>query len=99
MFFINIVLSLEVSPRTISKYDFGKCIQAGFSITEGKINKKESSSFNFKAKRAKDMGMSNEKVRKELNINIPGPEESIKKFFMLYNNGYGKVLKKWGGCL
>ena len=86
------------SSGSVSKYSFGKCIQDVFSITGGKINKTESSSFNFKAKRAKDMGMSNEKVKKELNINIPGPEESIKEFYKLYHDGYGKELKEWGGC-
>ena len=38
----------------------------------------------FKAKRAKNMGMSNKKLKEALGIHIRTPEESIERFYELY---------------
>lgn len=80
----------------ISKYDFGKYLQSVFSLSDGVIHESVSDNFPFKAKRSKHMGMSNEKVKKELGIRISTPEESIEKFFKLYKDGYDQRLKNWG---
>lgn len=81
----------------ITKYDFGKYIQDCFEIETGEIIKTTSNEKNFKALRSKHMGMSNDKVKNELNITIPTPQESIEDFYRLYLEGYPVKLKKWGG--
>lgn len=80
----------------ISKYEFGKYLQKVFSLPDGQIHESVSDNFPFKAKRSKHMGMSNEKVRKELSIEISTPEESVDRFFELYKHGYDQELKDWG---
>lgn len=80
----------------VSKYEFGKYMQYVFSLPEGQIHKSVSDDFPFKAKRSKHMGMSNKKVREELEIHIPTPKESIEKFFKLFEDGYDQKLKNWG---
>lgn len=69
---------------SISKYDFGMLVKDIFQITTGKIIKSTSDKMNFKAKRSKNMGMSNDKLCNELNIKISTPEESILCFKNLY---------------
>lgn len=80
----------------ISKYEFGKYLQSVFSLPDGKIHKAVSDDFPFKAKRSKHMGMSNKKVKEQLGIEISTPQESIKRFFELYKDGYSQKLKDWG---
>lgn len=81
---------------SISKYDFGKYMQQIFSISKGMICKTASDGFPFIAKRAKNMGLSNQKVKIELDIEIPTPKESIVRFYELYCAGYHNELKSWG---
>lgn len=69
----------------ISKYEFGVKMKAIFDLHTGMINKSQSETMHFKAKRSKHMGMSNEKIRKELGIKIRTPEESIREFKRLYD--------------
>lgn len=69
----------------ISKYDFGICLKEIFGLDAGNINKSQSESIHFKARRSKHMGMSNEKIKRDLGIRIRTPEESIKEFKRLYN--------------
>jgi len=68
----------------ISKYDFGEEVKKVFLITTGKINKITSDSMKFKATRPKHMGMSNQRIKSELGINIRTPKESIHEFYRLY---------------
>ena len=68
----------------ITKYNFGMILKDVFKIKTGKINKTTSSIMNFKAKRAKNMGMSNKKLREALDVDIRTPEESIEQFYQLY---------------
>lgn len=68
----------------ITKYDFGVRLKDIFNMKTGKIHKTTSDIMNFKAKRAKNMGMSNKKLREALNISIRTPEESIAQFYELY---------------
>ena len=81
----------------ISKYDFGCELKDIFNITTGKINKSRSDSFLFKAKRAKHMGMNNEKISKAIGYKIKTPVESIKEFYRLYKSGYKEELLRFGG--
>lgn len=81
----------------ISKYDFGCELKDIFNITTGKINKSCSDSFLFKAKRAKHMGMNNEKISKAIGYKIKTPVESIKEFYRLYKSGYKEELLRFGG--
>ena len=81
----------------ISKYDFGLRLKDIFKIATGKVNKSCSDTFSFKAKRAKHMGMNNQKISKEIDYKIKTPEESIKEFYRLYENGYKEELIKFGG--
>lgn len=68
----------------ISKYDFGVLVKKIFEIESGMIEKSTSDTMRFVAKRSKNMGMSNERLKKKLNIDISTPEESIRKFKELY---------------
>lgn len=68
----------------ISKYEFGMLVKEIFSIDTGKIHKASSDTMEFVAKRSKNMGMSNKKLRERLNISISTPEESIRRFKELY---------------
>lgn len=68
----------------ISKYEFGIKMKEIFDLHTGIINKSQSDMMHFKAKRSKHMGMSNEKIRRELGIEIRTPEESIREFKRLY---------------
>lgn len=81
----------------ITKYEFGCKLKEVFQIASGSIRKSLSSSFDFKAKRSKHMGMNNGLVSDILNIRLPDPEESIEKFYALYCSGYSEKLKKFGG--
>lgn len=65
---------------SISKYDFGILVKEIFGIETGKIHKSTSDTMNFIAKRSRNMGMSNERLRERLNIHISTPEESIERF-------------------
>lgn len=80
----------------ISKYDFGCELKKVFGIEKGQIKRTQSDNFEFKAKRAKHMGMDNRKICEKLMILLSTPEESIQKFFQLYVAGYDSTLKKWG---
>lgn len=80
----------------ITKFEFGMKVKSVFGIRQGSISKAKSDDFAFKAARSKHMGMDNQKVRNELGITIPTPEESIEKFYCLYNKQYIDELKKWG---
>lgn len=64
----------------ISKYGFGIMLKDIFGIHTGNIIASTSDCMSFKAKRSKNMGMSNEKISKELGIRISTPEESIRYF-------------------
>lgn len=83
---------------SISKYVFGKYLQTVFSLLDGHIQESVSDNFPFKAKRSKHMGMDNEKVKRQLGIEIPTPKESVEKFYKLYCEGYQKELKDWGAA-
>lgn len=69
----------------ISKYEFGIKIKKIFDIKTGKINKSQSDIMNFIAPRAKNMGMSNQKLCSKLKIKINTPEESIEEFYRMYS--------------
>ena len=71
---------------SISKYDFGMKVKEVFGIETGKIHRTTSDIMNFKAPRSKNMGMSNEKLKDILNIQIRTPEESIEYFYQIYKN-------------
>lgn len=69
----------------ISKYDFGVKLQEVFGLNEGNIQRSTSENMHFKAKRSKHMGMSNQKIRDALGIQIRTPEESILEFKRLHD--------------
>ena len=73
----------------ITKYDFGVKLKEIFGIETGQIIKTTSESANFRAKRSKHMGMSNEKLKKLLDIHISTPEESIYKFCRIMEDKNG----------
>jgi dTDP-4-dehydrorhamnose reductase len=72
----------------MTKYDFGIALKDTFGIETGKIIASDSSIMKFKARRSKNMGMSNKKICDSLNITIRTPEESIKEFYHLYKERY-----------
>lgn len=80
----------------ISKYEFGIILKEVFGIEFGQINAALSEDASFKAKRSKHMGMNNKKICKLLEISLPTPEESVKKFYQLMCENYPKNIKEWG---
>lgn len=69
----------------ISKYDFGTYLKEIFELKTGSISRSQSELMHFRAKRSKHMGMSNEKIKKDLGIKIRTPQESIQEFKRLYD--------------
>lgn len=67
----------------ISKYEFGVKLKEIFNIDSGKIIRTTSDTAAFVARRAKHMGMSNQKLSEELQVKISTPEESIERFYHL----------------
>lgn len=80
-------LYIACGTGSISKYEFGILMKDIFQIQTGKINKTISDKANFKAKRSKNMGMSNRKICNKLGITISTPEESIWRFKEIYVGG------------
>ena len=74
---------------SISKYEFGVYLKNEFGIQSGAIRKSTSEQAMLKAKRSTNMGMSNEKLRKKLHIEISTPIEGIDAFKKLYNHQRG----------
>lgn len=67
----------------ITKYEFGLMLKDFFQIDTGNIIKATSDTANFKAKRSKHMGLSNQKLCDALDVKISTPKESIEKFYHL----------------
>ena len=70
---------------SISKYAFGVHLKNAFGIQSGEIKKSTSKQAMLKAKRSTNMGMSNEKLRMKLQIEISTPIEGIDGFKKIYN--------------
>lgn len=81
------------SSGSISKYDFGCILKSKFLLEQGVIHRTNSDIMTFKAKRSKNMGLSNKKICSELGITIRTPEESISYFKELYDQKYPQTLK------
>lgn len=79
----------------ISKYEFGVLIKQIFEISSGCIESVSVDTFKFDAKRAKNMSMNNMKLKKNINMNISTPIESIFEFKKLYDKGYSEEIKKF----
>jgi dTDP-4-dehydrorhamnose reductase len=77
---------------SISKYDIAVAIMEEFKI-DGSINKVSMESNRFKAPRTKNMGLSNEKICRELGIRIRTPLEGVREFKRLYDSGYYERLR------
>ena len=62
----------------ISKFEFGRCISEIFKLTPGLINPVTVSSGNLSAARPKNPSLNNDKLKRYLNIEIPGIETGLK---------------------
>lgn len=98
---INIAIRKDISglynlcgTGKISKHDFGIYLKERFRIPSGIILKSRSEDSGFKAKRPQNMGMSNKKICKDLNVSIRTPREGIDRFYELYCSGYRERLIK-----
>ena len=69
---------------SITKYEFAVTMKKFFQIETGTIREATSDTARLKAKRSKHMGMSNRKLRDELQVKISTPEESILRFRQLW---------------
>lgn len=78
---------------SVSKYEFGIAVKDIFNIKSGHILPCISSSMGFAALRSKNMGMSNQKICRELHISIREPIESIYEFLRINM----AVIKQKGG--
>lgn len=81
----------------VNKYEFGLCVKEVFQISTGQILRSQSTQNELVAKRSKNMGMSNQKLRKRLGISIRTPRESIEQFYKLYQQRYQDQLIQFGG--
>jgi dTDP-4-dehydrorhamnose reductase len=79
------------STGAISKYDFADIFRKVFQI-EGVINKVKMKDIAFMAPRTHNMGLSNEKFKALLNVEISTPAEGIEKFKEKYMNEYHAAL-------
>ncbi len=71
----------------ITKYAFAIKLKEIFGLKTGTIEASVSDNGVLKARRSKHMGMSNEKLRGELQIEISTPEEGIKRFYQQIKEG------------
>lgn len=79
----------------ISKYDFGMYLKEIFGIQKGHIERISIEDFKFKAMRAKNMGMSNEKLEKVMGFTINSPYESINLFKSFHKSDYHNKMKRF----
>lgn len=68
----------------ITKFEFGVLLKASLGIETGTILQSESRFHNFLASRPQHMGLSNDKIKKDLQIEIRTPQESIIEFCKQY---------------
>jgi len=101
-FFIDSILDKNIcglynvcSTGSVSKYEFGIMMKKIFNIKSGVIEKTSVENFNFKARRTKNMGMDNSKIKDILRSEIRTPKESIEKFKELYDENYSGIIKKY----
>ena len=80
------------STGSISKYDIG-CLFHKYFGGSGSVKKGSMKDHVFKGPRTQNMGLDNSKIRELLGIHISTPEESVKKFKKLYDEGYHLRLK------
>lgn len=78
---------------SISKYEIGKVLKEELKINSGEIIKGSIEEFNFIASRGKNLSLSNEKLRKALNIDIQTPMESLCEYVQLWEKGYCKKFR------
>lgn len=81
------------STGSISKYEIAIAIMEEFKLS-GAIFQASMEDHEFRAPRTKNMGLSNEKISKELGIHISTPLEGVKEFKRLYDRRYHEQLKK-----
>tara|TARA_Y100001970_G_scaffold16576_1_gene18693 strand:+ start:68610 stop:69524 length:915 start_codon:yes stop_codon:yes gene_type:complete len=75
-----------VGNERISKYQFGKIIAKEFNLNQKFIYKIKSVYNKKNALRPKDMSLSNEKIKNNLNIKIPSIKNQIKYIKTIYQN-------------
>lgn len=71
----------------MTKYAFAVRLKEIFGLKTGRIEPSISGKAVLKARRSKHMGMSNEKLRRELQVEISTPEEGIKRFYQQIKEG------------
>ena len=65
----------------MAKYSFAVKLKEIFGLKTGRVEPSVSGDIALKARRSKHMGMSNQKLRRELQIEIRTPEEGIQRFY------------------
>lgn len=80
------------STGSISKYDIAVAIMEEFGIY-GSINKVSMENYRFRAPRTRNMGLSNQKLCRELGLYISTPREGVKEFKRLYDAKYYEDLR------
>lgn len=98
---ISLMVEEEVSglyhicaTGSISKYEFGIQLKEIFGIRSGKIRKRSSDQFAFRAARPKNMGLDNTRIRQKLKIEISDPVQGLKQFQSLYRTKYPDILRQ-----
>jgi len=71
-----------VSSEIISKYEFGIKIFDILNLDKKLIEKKPIKEGNFYAKRCKNLSLSNDKLKKIINVEIPSLDKQLKNFFI-----------------
>ena len=84
-----------VSSEIISKYDFGVKIFTILNLDKKLIIKKKIKDGNFLAKRCKNLSLSNDKLKKIINLKIPSLEKQLIVYFNekkdVENNLFSKI--------
>jgi dTDP-4-dehydrorhamnose reductase len=77
-----------VSSEKLSKYDFAVRLANTFGFDPELISPISVEDMGLKGKRTNHLTLNTEKLSRELNIQLPGIDEGLKKFAQLFNSSY-----------
>ena len=83
-----------VSSEKLSKYDFAVRLANTFGFDPELISPISVEDMGLKGKRTNHLTLNTEKLSKELNIQLPGIDEGLKKFVQLFNSSYPVFIRQ-----
>jgi len=76
------------SSGSLSKYEFGVALARLCGLDERLITPSTSSQSPLKAQRSRCLKMRSDKLVRALGVTLPGPEDGLRRFYQLYQDGY-----------